>query len=96
MLCCRVSVPSVPLEMLPLLRFHPPATGVGFWKVGSQYLSACPQGGRVSGRDLSLSIRDFRGVKFVMKPNLSTETVILKCVGFSMDGLSSPELNRTG
>ncbi|KAK3443737.1 probable RNA 3'-terminal phosphate cyclase-like protein [Eucalyptus grandis] len=34
------------------------------------------------------NIRDFLGVKFVIKPDPSTETVILKCVGCGMKNLS--------
>lgn len=33
-------------------------------------------------------IRDFLGVKFVVKPDSATETVILKCVGCGLKNLS--------
>ncbi|KAF8398668.1 hypothetical protein HHK36_014523 [Tetracentron sinense] len=33
-------------------------------------------------------IRDFLGVKFVIKPDPTTETVILKCVGCGLKNLS--------
>ncbi|KAK6141057.1 hypothetical protein DH2020_025194 [Rehmannia glutinosa] len=56
----------------------------------------CPQDvskvrvGKLSpyGMEVLRHIRDFLGVKFVIKPDPSTETVILKCVGCGLKNLS--------
>ncbi|KAH6774496.1 RNA cyclase family protein [Perilla frutescens var. hirtella] len=56
----------------------------------------CPQDvskvrvGKLSpyGIEVLRNIRDFLGVKFVIKPDPSTETVILKCVGCGLKNLS--------
>ncbi|KAK6142762.1 hypothetical protein DH2020_023110 [Rehmannia glutinosa] len=60
----------------------------------------CPQDvskvrvGKLSpyGIEVLRHIRDFLGVKFVIKPDPSTETVILKCVGCGLKNLSRKEM----
>ncbi|KAL8465700.1 hypothetical protein ACS0TY_034974 [Phlomoides rotata] len=56
----------------------------------------CPQDvskvhvGKLSpyGVEVLMHIRDFLGIKFVIKPDPSTETVILKYVGYGLKNLS--------
>lgn len=40
------------------------------------------------GMDTLRNIRDFLGVKFVIKPDPTTNTLVLKCVGCGMKNLS--------